>query len=47
VRHQEEPGSTIEDAVETHLTAFAAEESRRSGTAIVMADYRARYSAVS
>jgi len=44
VRGEEEPGSTIADALDAHLAAFAAEESRRSGETVEMAGYRNRYS---
>ncbi len=44
VRGQEEPGSTIDGALEAHLVAFAAEESRETGSTIDVAEYRSRYS---
>jgi predicted dehydrogenase len=44
VRGEERPASTIPDALDAHLYAFAAEESRLSGEAIGIADYRERVS---
>ena len=42
VRGEEEPGSTIHEALEAHLYAFAAEEARLSGETIDLGSYRER-----
>ena len=42
VRGEEEPGSTIHEALEAHLYAFAAEEARLSGETIDLGRYRER-----
>ncbi len=44
VRGEEEQGSSIPEALEAHLYAFAAEEARHSGDTIGLADYRGRVS---
>lgn len=40
IRGDEEPASTIEDALESHLYAFAAEEARLTGEVIDLSAYR-------
>ena len=42
VRGEEEPGSTMQEALDAHLYAFASEEARLSGEAIGLDDYRER-----